>query len=204
MKERMTKFGSWLWRRTAFWRTGAGLTILVVALVGLRWWWIQVSTSGVCGGERRRVWLAPNFYGPAQLNHDGSKFIYVATADDRGRALFLGDTAAGTKRQIMDDTQGVRAWNDDYDIQAGPWSPDDRCFVCLREQPADGLFCGHQWGKGRHRRQTVFGSGMADARRICLRGGWNEFVRGSKARGWTMGPQDFLKRGCSPDFTDGD
>ena len=70
------------------------------------------------------------FYGPAGLNHDGSRFVFAATADDRGRAVFLGDTAAGAKRQIVEDTQGVRLWNDDYDLQAGPWSPDDRYFLC--------------------------------------------------------------------------
>src|ERR1019366_9239212 len=65
------------------------------------------------------------------MNHDGSRFTYAATADDRGRALFLCDTATGKKQQIIEDTQGVGAWKDDFDIQAGPWSPDDNSFICV-------------------------------------------------------------------------
>ena len=131
MKERIAKSCSWLWSRTAFLRTGAGLTILVVALVGLRWWWIQAQRPAYLAENAAAYGSLRTFYGPTQMNHDGSKFIYVATADDRGRALFLGDTTTGAKQQIMDDTQGVRAWNDDFDVQAGPWSPDDRYFLCV-------------------------------------------------------------------------
>jgi len=131
MNKRVTKLSPWLWRRTSFWRSGAGLTILAVALVGLRWWWIHAQRPAHLAENAAEYGSLRTIYGPAWMNQDGSKFIYVATADDRGRALFLGDTATGTKQQIMDDTQGVRAWNDDYDIQAGPWSPDDKCFVCL-------------------------------------------------------------------------
>ncbi|HEX7618485.1 MAG TPA: LamG-like jellyroll fold domain-containing protein, partial [Verrucomicrobiae bacterium] len=130
MNKRMAQFSSWLWLRTAFLRSGAGLTILAVALVGLRWWWIQAQRPAHVQEIAAAYGSLRTFYGPAGMNHDGSKFIYVATADDRGRALFLGDTASGTKQQIMDDTQGVRAWNDDFDVQAGPWSPDDRYFLC--------------------------------------------------------------------------
>ncbi len=71
-----------------------------------------------------------DFYGPAWMNHDGSQFIYVARADDRGRALFLCDTKTGQKRQIIEDRHGVGQFEDNYNIQAGPWSPDDRNFLC--------------------------------------------------------------------------
>lgn len=130
MNERVKQFGSRLWSRTAFLRTGAGLTVLALAIVGLRWLWIQVQRPAYVAENAAAYGSLRTFYGPAQMNHDGSRFIFVATADDRGRALFLGDTATGTKQQIIDDTQGVRAWNDDYDVQAGPWSPDDSCFLC--------------------------------------------------------------------------
>jgi hypothetical protein len=130
MNKRMAQFSSWLWRRTAFWRSGAGLTILAVALVGLRWWWVQLQRPAHVKENAATYGSLRTIYGPAGLNHDGSRFVFAATADDRGRALFLGDTAAGTKRQITEDTQGVRLWNDDYDLRAGPWSPDDRYFLC--------------------------------------------------------------------------
>ena len=134
--------------------------ILAVALVGLRWLWIQAQRPAYVAENAAAYGALRTISGPAWVNHDGSKFIYVATADDRGRALFLGDTATGTKQQIMDDTQGVRGWNDDFDVQAGPWSPDDRYFLCcvsnrLMVCPADtnqekiaidaGMFSGAVW-----------------------------------------------------------
>jgi hypothetical protein len=131
MNKRMAKFSSWLWRSTAFCRSGAGLTILAVALVGLRWLWIQAQRPAYLAENAAAYGSLRTIYGPARMNHDGSKFIYVATADDRGRALFLGDTLTGTKQQIMEDTQGVGNWKDDFNVQAGPWSPDDRCFLCV-------------------------------------------------------------------------
>lgn len=130
MKKPKAQFGSWFWRRTALLRTGAGLTVLAVALVGLRWGWIQLQRPAHLAENAAEYGSLRNFYGPAGLNHDGSRFVFAATADDRGRALFLGESATGTKQQIMDDTQGVRLWNDDFDVRAGPWSPDDRYFLC--------------------------------------------------------------------------
>ena len=130
MNKRVVQFSLMLWRWTALLRSGAGLAILAVALVGSRWWWIQVQRPPHAKEIAAAYGSLRTVYGPAWMNHDGSKFVYAATADDRGRALFLGDTATGTKQQIMDDTQGVRAWNDDFDVQAGPWSPDDRSFLC--------------------------------------------------------------------------
>jgi hypothetical protein len=130
MINRVTKFGSWLWRRTTFLRTGAGMTILAVSLVGLRWLWIQSHRPAYSAENAAEYGSLRTFYGQAQMNHDGSRFIYVATADDRGRAVFLGETATGTKRQVIEDTQGVGGWKDDFNVQTGPWSPDDRFFLC--------------------------------------------------------------------------
>jgi hypothetical protein len=130
MNNRMAQFGLMLWRWTRFLRSGAGLAILAVSLIGLRWWWIQAQRPAHLRENAAAYGSLRDFFGPARMNHDGSKFIYVATADDRGRALFLCDTATGTERQIIEDTQGVGAWKDDYNIQAGPWSPDDSCFLC--------------------------------------------------------------------------
>ena len=130
MNKRMAQISSGLWRRTAFWRSGVGLTILAVCIVGLRWWWIQVQRPAHLEENAAAYGSLRTIYGPAQMNHDGSRFIYAATADDRGRALFLGETVTGKKRQIIEDTQGVGAWKDDFNVQAGPWSPDDSCFLC--------------------------------------------------------------------------
>jgi hypothetical protein len=70
-------------------------------------------------------------YGPAQFNHAGSRFIFIATASDRGRALFLANTLTGKKRLIIEDRQGLGYFKDEYDIKAGSWSPDDSCFLCF-------------------------------------------------------------------------
>ncbi|HEX5399705.1 MAG TPA: hypothetical protein VFY06_11730, partial [Verrucomicrobiae bacterium] len=130
MNKRITQFGSGLWRWTAFWRSGPGLTILAVTLVGLRWLWIQVQRPAHVAENAAAYGSLRTIYGPARMNHDGSRFIYVATAEDRGRALVLCDALTGKKRQLTEDTQGVGTWKDDFNIQAGPWSPDDSCFLC--------------------------------------------------------------------------
>jgi hypothetical protein len=131
MNKRLAQFGVWLWRRTAFLRSRAGLVVLAVALVGGRLLWIHVQRPPHLEANATAYGSIRNFYGPAWMNHDGSRFIYVATPDERGRALFLCDTATGKKRQIICDKQGVGYFEDNYNIQAGPWSPDDKCFVCL-------------------------------------------------------------------------
>ena len=177
MNKRLAQFGSLLWRWTAFWRSGVGLTILAVALVGLRWLWIQVQRPAHVAENAAAYGSLRDFYGPAQVNHAGSQFIFVATADDRGRALFLCDTLTGKKHQIIEDTQGVGAWKDDYNIQAGPWSPDDSCFLCcvsnrLMVCPADtnqksavvdaGLFSAAVWLT-----QTQFAY-VTDGTNLCM------------------------------------
>ena len=132
MKELKTQTGSWFRQRRAPWLPGAWLVMLAVALVGLRLLWLRVERPAHLEENAAAYGSIGNFYGPAELNHDGSQFIYVAPADDRGHALFLCDTATGKKRQIIEDKAGGGIlWNDDFDLQAGPWSPDDSCFLCV-------------------------------------------------------------------------
>jgi len=128
MKKWKAQFSSL--RRTVFRYPGATLAILAVASVGLRLLWIQAQRPAHLEENAATYGSIRHFYGPAQMNHDGSQFIFAATADDRGRAIFLGDTLTGKKRQIIEDTHGVGIWNDDFDVLAGPWSPDDRNFIC--------------------------------------------------------------------------
>jgi hypothetical protein len=130
MGKPMTQFSSWLWRRTAFLRSTAGLAILAVACVGLRLLWIHDQRPAHLGANAAAYGAIRNFYGAAWMNHDGSRFIYVADADDRGHALFLDDTLTGKRRLILTDKDGTGYWKDDFQLQAGPWSPDDRYFLC--------------------------------------------------------------------------
>ncbi|MGO8766904.1 MAG: hypothetical protein ACLQSR_17440 [Limisphaerales bacterium] len=130
MNVSLTKLSASFWRRTAFWRTGPGLAILAVALAGLRWLWIQVERPAHLEQNAALWGSIRDFSGVAEANHDGSQFIYVAPANDRGHAVFLADAATGKKQEIFEDKQGVGMWNDNFDSQAGPWSPDDSCFLC--------------------------------------------------------------------------
>ena len=145
MNPRKADIGTGFWRRMAFLRSGVGLVLLVVSLIGLRLLWIHVQrpahleeNAALWGGIR-------DFSGVAQMNHDGSQFIYVANANDRGHAVFLADAATGKKRQIIEDTNGVRLGNAEFDIQAGPWSPDDSAFVCLKDREM--IICDAQTGR---------------------------------------------------------
>jgi hypothetical protein len=108
---------------------GAVLTVLAIVLVGLRLLWIHAQRPAHLEENAGAYGSIRDFYGPAQMNHDGSKLVYVATADNRGRSVFLIDTHSGNKKQIIEDTNGVGIWRDDFDIQAGPWSPDDSAFI---------------------------------------------------------------------------
>jgi len=128
---KQTKFTSRLWKRINSWHPGVVLTVLAVAFVLLRVIAIHAQRPAHLDENAAAYGSIRNFYGPAQFNHDGSQFIFAATADDRGRAIYLADTRTGKKRQIIEDTQGVGIWNDDFDVRAGPWSPDDRYFLCL-------------------------------------------------------------------------
>ena len=130
MNKRLAQCSLWFWRRTAFLRSRAGLVILAVALVGLRLLWLHVQRPAHLAANAAAYGSVRRFYGPAWLNHDGSQLIYVAPANDRGHAVILANTATGRKRQIIEDKQGVGIWNDEFNAQAGPWSPDDSCFLC--------------------------------------------------------------------------
>ena len=130
MRKWKAQFRSRLRQRRVPWLPGAGLALLAVSLVGLRLLWIHIQRPAHLEANTAAYGSTRNFYGAARMNHDGSQFIFVASANDRGRALFLCDSRTGKKRQIIEDKHGVGIWNDDFDVQAGPWSPDDRCFLC--------------------------------------------------------------------------
>jgi hypothetical protein len=86
MNASLTEFGTGFWHRTVFWRTGSGLAILAVLFVGLRLLWIHIQRPAHLE-ENAALWGSiRNFYGPAQMNHDGSQLTYVAPANDRVRS----------------------------------------------------------------------------------------------------------------------
>jgi hypothetical protein len=125
------KFTSRLWKQMRSWHPGVVLTVLAVGSVGLRLLWIHLQRPAHLEENAAAYGSIGDFYGQLQMNHDGSRFTYVTIANDRGHALFLCDTATGKKHQVIEDKQGVGIWNDDFNISAGPWSPDDSSFLCV-------------------------------------------------------------------------
>ena len=142
MNQKILGFCQTLWTRTLFLRSPVGMPILCVLLLGLRLIWINLPPPALRDETISAYGSIRTFYGPAQFNHDGSQFIFIATATDRGRTLFLADTLTGKKRPIIEDRQGMGYFKDEYNIKAGPWSPDDSGFLCdvsnqLMVLPAD-------------------------------------------------------------------
>lgn len=134
-------FNAGLWRRTAFLRSGIGLTMVAVALVGLRLLWIHLHLPAHRQEITAAFGPARLFYGDLQMNRDGSKFIYKATSDI-GYGLFIHDSLTGLTKRICYE-QGIGAFNGGSDIGAWPWAPDDSAFVYsfhdkLFIQPSDG------------------------------------------------------------------
>src|SRR4051794_4503732 len=101
------QFSSRLWKRISSLHSGVVMTVLAVGFVGSRLLWIHLQRPAHLDENAATYGSIRHFYGPGQINHAGSQFIFAATADDRGRSIFLGDTMAGKKRQIIEDTLGV-------------------------------------------------------------------------------------------------
>ena len=106
---------------------GLWIAILVVFLVGGRLLWVSAQRPA----HRQEIATAFGsvglFYGEAQMNHDGSRFTYVAT-DATGFGLFLYDAATGRK-QLVCEENNMGAWADSFDLHVWPWSPDDSAFI---------------------------------------------------------------------------
>lgn len=134
MKERIAQLGSRFWGWTAFLRSATGLVVLAVLLVGMRLVWVHAQRPADLEENASAYGSIRNFYGRAQFSHDGSRFTYVATADDRGSTLFLHDSVAGKRTEIAENQHGIGIWKDEFDIQAGPWSPDDSAFIYTVDQ----------------------------------------------------------------------
>jgi dipeptidyl aminopeptidase/acylaminoacyl peptidase len=129
MKESIVELASKLWRRTALLRSGVGITVTVVACVGLRLLWLQAHHPAHGREIVAAFGSANQFSGLPQMNHDGSRFIYVQNAETRASALYLCDAVTGYKQEIVLDKTGLGYWEDLFDLRAWPWSPDDSSFI---------------------------------------------------------------------------
>ena len=131
MKKWKAQFSAQLQRWAASWHPGIVMTMVAVASVGLRLLWLHAQRPAHLEENAAAYGTIRDFYGPVEMNHDGSRITYVARANDRGNALFLCDTLTGKKRQIIEDRQGIGYFGDDFAIYAGPWSPDESSFLCV-------------------------------------------------------------------------
>jgi hypothetical protein len=112
----------WLWAVPP----GVWIIILVLTLVGGRLLWLQsehpahqTEITDAFGSSRL-------FFGPPQLNHDGSQILYVASAEKRC-AIFLANTQTGQNQKLVEsDTVG---WEANLDFHAGPLAPDDSEYI---------------------------------------------------------------------------
>jgi hypothetical protein len=106
---------------------GVWIIIAVVAFVGGRFLWVQAGRPAHRQEITEAFGSVSLFYGVPQMNHDGSRIIYVATGDN-GYGLFLCDTATGHK-QIVFEENGLGERGGSFDMRVWPWSPDDSAFI---------------------------------------------------------------------------
>src|SRR5665213_782893 len=126
MKSTESKFQA-LARRMQFFPPGIWVIALAICLVGGRLLWIQLHLPA----HRQEIIAALGslnyFYEGAQMNRDGSRFIYVA--DGRiGRSVYLCDTATG-RRQVVCEGTGKGEAHSLFNLHVWPWAPDDSAFI---------------------------------------------------------------------------
>jgi hypothetical protein len=104
--------------------------------------WIIIAVCAILGGRlfgvhawqpahREEIMKAyasiSPFYGSPQLNHAGNQVVYVSDGKT-ARSLYLCDIDSGRK-QVVSAGIGEGAWENNYHLDAWPWSPDDRYFA---------------------------------------------------------------------------
>ena len=113
------------------WNVSPGGWITLIVLIGFG---LLVFRAHSNRDDRRQkiaaaYGAATTFYGQAQLSHDGSKLLYVATTQSRSCALYLYDLNTKQTQEIFVERDGLGSWGDDYELRCWPWSPDDRYFI---------------------------------------------------------------------------
>jgi len=119
---------STVWQRTAFLRSGTGLTIMVAAFVALRLLWIQLDRPTHMNQIAAAFGSSSLFHGAPRLNQKGDQFAFVKTSA-HGYSLFLGNVDTGQIKSLCELNNYLGHNGDDYDLQALPWSPDDSLFL---------------------------------------------------------------------------
>ncbi|HEX5398613.1 MAG TPA: LamG-like jellyroll fold domain-containing protein [Verrucomicrobiae bacterium] len=108
---------------------GLWIAIAVVALVGGRWLWLRVHRAEHAMEIAAAFGSASLQSDPAHFDNNFAYCTYTAFADTRGVALYLRETATGKNRQVTMQRDGTGAWQDEYNLQSQPWSPDGRDFA---------------------------------------------------------------------------
>ena len=79
--------------------SGVWIVIAVVILVGGRFLWVKANRPAHRQEIADAFGSTVQYFGEAQLNHDGSRLTYVSTSDN-GYGVFLYDQATGHKQLI--------------------------------------------------------------------------------------------------------
>jgi hypothetical protein len=116
-------------RWMCFFPPGLLLIVAAAGFAGGRLMWIQASRPAHRLEIATAYGATRDFYGVPQINHAGSQFAYVATADTRGNALFLYDIASSNRRELVCDKTGSGYWQDTFNLKVWPWSPDDNSVI---------------------------------------------------------------------------
>jgi hypothetical protein len=110
---------------------GAWIAGAVILFIGIQLF--RVHKSHGDQDHRQKIaaafGAANTFLGVPQMNHDGSRFTYVATTETRSCALYLYDARDKHEREIVTEQNGLGYWTDEYDLRAWAWSPDDSSFI---------------------------------------------------------------------------
>ena len=132
-REGMAGQGSGPFRWMRILPPGVWIILAVVGFVGGRLLQVRASRPAHREEIAAAFGSVTSFYGTPQMSHDGSQFTYVSTMATRGTALFLYDMVHHQQREVLREEDGPGYWHDDFDLRAGPWSPDDSSFICFMQ-----------------------------------------------------------------------
>ncbi len=116
-----------LGRRLPFFSSGIWIVIAVTVLVGGRLLWVDASRPAHRQAIADAFGSIVQYFGEAQLNHDGSQLTYVSTADE-GYGVFLYDQTTG-QRQLIGQQNHQGPLGNFCDLNVWAWSPDDHSFI---------------------------------------------------------------------------
>jgi hypothetical protein len=106
------------------------IILAVLVFVGGRWSWLRASRPAHRQEITAAFGSASLFHGAPQISHSGDQFTLVKTSA-HGYALYLCNADNGQKQILFEQNNYLGQHENDFDLQALPWSPDDTSFLCV-------------------------------------------------------------------------